>query len=168
MDTGRLLPTDPGFARALLGHLPDGSVNVFDRDLRYLLAEGRGLATVGLSPEMLVGRTLAEVFPPESVAAVLPHYRAAFAGARVAFDLEVGGRVFQISAGPLPSGVGGAEAIIAVAQDVTARATAEAAVAASERRFRALVEHGWEGIWLLAGDGTVLYQSPPAARILGS
>ena len=53
----------------LLHHLPNGSVNAFDRDLRYLLVEGQGLAQVGLSPEMLVGKTLGELFPEEQVQA---------------------------------------------------------------------------------------------------
>ncbi len=55
--------------RRLLANFPNGSVNVFDRDLRYRLAEGQGLAQVGLSPEMLVGKTLGELFPEEQVQA---------------------------------------------------------------------------------------------------
>jgi len=49
------------FVRQVLRSLPNGSVNVFDRDLRYLFAEGRGLEEVGMSLETLVGRTIQEV-----------------------------------------------------------------------------------------------------------
>ena len=38
---GRLLGREE-FVRQLLANFPNGSVNVFDGDLRYLLAEGRG------------------------------------------------------------------------------------------------------------------------------
>jgi PAS domain-containing protein len=46
--------------------LSNGSVNVLDRDLRYLLAEGKGTKQVGLSPEMLVGKALDKLFPKVS------------------------------------------------------------------------------------------------------
>ena len=68
------------FVRQLLANFPNGSVNIFDGDLRYLLAEGRGLEEEGLTPEMLIGKTLDELFPKESVDFVRPYYRRAFAG----------------------------------------------------------------------------------------
>ncbi len=40
-------------------------------------------------------------------------------------------------------------------------------VQASERRFRALIEHGSDGIALLGSDYTIRYASPSTTRILG-
>src|SRR5919199_749991 len=77
------LSANANFVRQLLRNFPNGSVNVFDRDLRYLLAEGKGLEQVGLSPEMLVGKTLYELFPKESVDFVRSYYQKAFAGEAV-------------------------------------------------------------------------------------
>ena len=54
----------------LLAALPNGSVSVFDNDLRYLYAAGKGLDAVGLRPETLIGKRLSEVFPPEAAALV--------------------------------------------------------------------------------------------------
>ncbi len=48
-----------------------------------------------------------------------------------------------------------------------ARRAADEAVRASERRFRALVEHAWDGISLLAPDGTVLENIPDNLSNLG-
>ncbi len=45
---------------------PQGALIVFDHDLRYLCAGGLGLDDVGLSRAMLEGRTVSEVFPPET------------------------------------------------------------------------------------------------------
>jgi hypothetical protein len=70
----------------LLRNFPNGSVNVFDRALRYLLAEGKGFEQVGLSPEMLVGKTLHELFPKESADVVVPYYKRVFAGQAVEFE----------------------------------------------------------------------------------
>jgi PAS domain S-box-containing protein len=114
------------FVRQLLTNFPNGSVNIFDRDLRYLLAEGRGLEEEGLAPEMLVGKTIEELFPKESADFVGPFYRRAFAGEDVEFELPLGGRTYNIFAAPLREEDGEVRTIIAVAQDVTERKRAQA------------------------------------------
>jgi PAS domain S-box-containing protein len=113
------------FVRQLLSNFPNGSVNVFDGDLRYLLAEGRGLEEEGLTPEMLVGKTLDELFPKESAEFVKPYYRRAFAGENVEFELPLGGHVYSIYASPLREEDGEVDTIIAVAQNVTERKQAQ-------------------------------------------
>jgi PAS domain S-box-containing protein len=113
------------FVSQLLSNFPNGSVNVFDRDLRYLLAEGRGLKEEGLTPEMLVGKTLDELFPKESVDFVKPYYRRALAGEDIEFELPLGGNVYSICAAPLHEDNGEVHTIIAVAQNVTERKRAE-------------------------------------------
>src|ERR671932_1800592 len=129
--------------RHLTRNIPGGSLNVFDHDLRYLFAAGQGLAQVGLSSAGLVGKRLAEVFPAESVAAVTPYYRRAFAGELVDFELAVAGRWYIIHTAPLRDGQGSINAVIALALDITERKEAEAAVAqalAAEQAARAEVE----------------------------
>jgi diguanylate cyclase (GGDEF)-like protein/PAS domain S-box-containing protein len=49
--------------RALAANYPEGAMLLFDHSLRYTLADGSGLAQVGLSPEQLEGKHPAEVFP---------------------------------------------------------------------------------------------------------
>ena len=95
--------------------LPGGSVNVFDREHRYLFVAGPGLAEVGLTPEALIGRTLREVFGA-AAAQVEPFYDRAFAGERVSFDLLVAGRVYALTVAPMSAP---AAAIVVLAQDVT-------------------------------------------------
>jgi hypothetical protein len=98
---------------------PNGSINIFDRDFRYVFAEGLGLAAIGLSSNDLVGRTLEELFSANEVAVVEPHYRAAFSGESVQFELEVAGHRYLIAAGPLDVEDGVVQTIIAVAQNLT-------------------------------------------------
>ena len=78
---------------AVLHQFPNGSINVFDRDLRYVLAAGAGLRRVGLSPASLIGKRLADLYPADSVGYVQPFYERAFAGEEVEFELAVFGRV---------------------------------------------------------------------------
>jgi PAS domain S-box-containing protein len=114
------------FLHTLLEQFPNGSISVYDTDLRYLIAEGKGLAQLGLASHQLVGKTLAEVFPNEAVAHVTPFYQKAFQGEPVVFELPFGGRVYEIHAAPLKYARMAISAILAIAQDITARKQAEA------------------------------------------
>lgn len=127
--------------RSLLHHLPNGSVNVFDRDLRYHLAEGQGLAQVGLSSAMLVGKTLREVFPEEQVQVVEPPYQRAFAGETVAFDLSLGEHTYLVTASRLPGGWKGTEAIVVAVQNITE----QRAEARQQQDFLAMITHDLKG-----------------------
>lgn len=126
--------------RAVAAHFPNGSINVYDRELRCLFADGEGLAADGLSPMALVGRRLADVFSPQSVARLEPFYRRAFDGATVRVDLPVLERVYTISAGPLTTEGGLVTAIVAVASDWTDATHREAEGLAREHRARTLAE----------------------------
>lgn len=52
-------------------------------------------------------------------------------------------------------------------QELEERKRAEDTLKASEKRFRALIEHGADQVVLLAPDGTLLYENPTVARPLG-
>ncbi|MDQ3894652.1 MAG: PAS domain S-box protein [Actinomycetota bacterium] len=162
--------------RHVASNIPSGSLNVFDRDLRYLFAEGRGLDQVGLSSEQLVGKTLAEIFPPESVEYVEPFYRRAFAGETVEFELEVAGRWYTIRSAPLRDSQGAVNAVIALAQDITEHRSAQEALLESEERYRTLFESIDEGFFLAEvifdedhrpADILFLDANPAATRIIG-
>ncbi len=52
-------------------------------------------------------------------------------------------------------------------RDITGRKQAEEKLHGSEKRFRALIEHGSDEISLLAADGSLLYESPSSNPTLG-
>jgi diguanylate cyclase (GGDEF)-like protein/PAS domain S-box-containing protein len=57
--------------------------------------------------------------------------------------------------------------IIANYHDITERVEAEAALRASEERFRSLVQHASDLIVVMTADGTVTYVSPSVERLTG-
>ena len=60
----------------------------------------------------------------------------------------------------------GVNAIVINYRDVTERKQVEEALQASEKRFRALIENGLDSISLLRANGTLIWESPSAIRLL--
>jgi PAS domain S-box-containing protein len=54
--------------RTLARNFPNGAVMLFDKDLRYRVADGSGLPRINLSREQLEGHTIFEIYTPETVA----------------------------------------------------------------------------------------------------
>jgi two-component system cell cycle sensor histidine kinase/response regulator CckA len=72
-----------------------------------------------------------------------------------------------VSANPMTATDGTYAGALAMVADITAQVESAEKLRASEERFRALVDNGSDGSALLAKDGTILYGSPAAERILG-
>ncbi len=114
--------------RTLIKHYPNGSVFLFDRDLRYTLVDGQGLAAVGLSKKQLEGKTLWEVSPPEDLPLFETKYRAALAGKENTFEYKYGGRVYLITVAPVKNDREEIFAGMVVTQDITEKKQAEIAL----------------------------------------
>jgi PAS domain S-box-containing protein len=112
--------------RTLAENFPNGAVFLFDRHLRYTLAEGLGLQLSGPPKERLVGRTPCEVFPPEVCQVLEPAYRAALKGESALLTLPLGGRVYEVHVVPVRAGRESYPFGMAMTQDVTERQLADA------------------------------------------
>ena len=64
--------------RTLARNLPNGTLTLFDRELRFVLAEGTGAG--GFWRDALEGKTLAEALPSDMHAVLEPLFRGALAG----------------------------------------------------------------------------------------
>jgi PAS domain S-box-containing protein len=142
--------------RQLLDSFPNGSVNIFDTELRYLLATGKGMEEAGLAPETLVGKTVAEIYPPDQVAYIEPFYRRALAGEEVQFDFSYSGRYYTINGSPLRDETGGVYALVAVAYDTTERKQAEVELHLQKTLLEAQSETSPDGILIVSDEGRML------------
>jgi diguanylate cyclase (GGDEF)-like protein/PAS domain S-box-containing protein len=112
--------------RALAAHLPDISVLVFDRDLRFTLIEGAALERHGWRREELEGRLVEEAVPAERAAGLVRYYRAALAGRSSSVALEgVRGGDYLLDIVPVRDAAGQVVAGMNVARDVTERKVLE-------------------------------------------
>ena len=59
------------------------------------------------------------------------------------------------------------EYLLSTARDITTQKRAEEALRHTESRFRAVVEHSWNGITLIDRQNKVIYSSPSNERIIG-
>ncbi|MCW6050954.1 PAS domain S-box protein [Lyngbya sp. CCAP 1446/10] len=114
--------------RTLIKHYPNGSVFLFDRDLRYTLVDGQGLAPVGLSKELLEGKTLWEVSPPEDLPLFETTYRAALAGKENNFEYKYRDRIYSTTIAPVKNDREEIFAGMVVTQDITEKKQAEIAL----------------------------------------
>ncbi|NTU85202.1 MAG: response regulator, partial [Chloroflexales bacterium] len=105
--------------RTLARNLPNGSVLLFDRQLRFTFADGTALADVGLSREAVEGRTLHEVLSPAAVARLEPIYEATLSGAHTELEIEVAGYVYHSHFLPVQDGHGAVIAGMAMSYDIT-------------------------------------------------
>jgi two-component system cell cycle sensor histidine kinase/response regulator CckA len=86
--------------RLVASNIPDGAVFLFDRDLRYVLAEGTNFDEVSLRREELEGRTIWEALEPEAAAAIEPSYRAALDGKSSSFEMDFRGQIYLVTVAP--------------------------------------------------------------------
>ncbi|HKS38579.1 MAG TPA: ATP-binding protein [Verrucomicrobiae bacterium] len=108
--------------RTIADNIPGGVVAIFDKDLRYLMVNGsRVREAMGLRREQVEGKTVFEVFPPETCAEIEPIYRSALAGAAMDTELPFGNRLYFVQALPLRNGHGEIHGGIALALDITER-----------------------------------------------
>lgn len=134
--------------RGMIENLPGAAVFVVDRNLRYLLAEGKALAVAGFKPEALVGATIFEVLPPELVSHYERMYRKALAGEPFEDEHNLNDRSYISRGTPLRSPDGEVYAVVAVSYDITERKQAEKLLRASEVKYRSLFESINEGFAL--------------------
>ncbi len=114
--------------RTLVKNFPNGAVFLFDEQLRYNIAEGTGLATVNLTSEALVGKTIWELLPPETIAILEPIYRAALRGEVEVKEIPFGNRLYLIRVLPITNAEGKILAGMAMTQDITENKQTEVAL----------------------------------------
>jgi PAS domain S-box-containing protein len=112
--------------RTLAHNFPNGTVALFDCDLRYILVDGTGLPAFGTSKERLESRTIWEVWPQDSQVEIETLYRAVLAGQTFITERAVANRLYEARYLPVRNEQGEIYAGIVITQDISERKQAEA------------------------------------------
>jgi len=141
---------------AIAENLPNGIVHVFDKDFRYLYSAGEELGKVGLTNEMLVGKSIYDILPLDVARYVDQMYRKALKGDKVNFEGVFNNITFWVNAIPLKNSNGEIDKILVLSVNVTDRKKIEAELKESEEKYRELVENANSIIAKFDKDGTIL------------
>ncbi|HEY3283655.1 MAG TPA: PAS domain S-box protein [Armatimonadota bacterium] len=166
-ETEEALLRSQALYQAMARNVPDGAVFIYDRDLRFQIADGEALETVGFTSADVVGKTLAEAFPPEVFGPLTGPYQAALEGIPGMTVVPFGGRVFEIATRPLLSEGGAVLGGLVMAMDVTERRAAEEAARESAESFRAVFQEASVPMILVSAEGRVTNANRSMQALLG-
>lgn len=163
-----LLSGEAGY-RALARHFPNGSVCLFDHDLRYAIADGAGLADFGLSKDDLEGKTVWEVFPDDVAEFLRPKFEVALGGGSMSFEVAREDASWVARVVPVEDEAGHVVGGMVMTQNVTAERRTEQALREAEAKYRSLVESIPAAVFIddLDQHGSNLYISPQVEEMLG-
>ena len=111
--------------RGIARNLPDGSVYLVDRDMRFLVAEGSLMARLGQQRESLEGRTLREALDAQTWRIAEERYRRALAGESASYEGEYAGYALWSHYVPLRDESGSVAGAVSLWLDITGRKRVE-------------------------------------------
>ncbi|MBE9120695.1 PAS domain S-box protein [Tychonema sp. LEGE 07199] len=152
--------------RMMASNIPNGAVMLFDKEMRYTLVEGTELAEMGLSKELMEGKTIWEVFESDFCRAIEPNYRAALAGETVVSEFTYRDRIYLGYTLPVRNERQEISGGLLMAQNITDRHVAEEALRESEEKYRCIVETADEGIWTIDAEGKTTFVNQTMADML--
>ncbi|WP_099066960.1 hybrid sensor histidine kinase/response regulator [Nostoc linckia] len=114
--------------RTLTQNLPNGVVFLFDRDMRFMGAEGTELQIFGLPKEEFQGKTLHETVLPETYELIEPVYRSTLQGSPMCIEIPYNNQVYLVQTFPVKDENSKILTGLAIFQNVTNRKQAEAKI----------------------------------------
>lgn len=126
--------------RTIARHFPNGTINVFDRQLRYVFAEGQELFRYKLTSENLVGTSYLERLPEDVREEIHPKLQRVFEGEDMSFEIETRGQNYLMNAVGLPNMSGEIQQVLVVEQNISVQKKAQQKVRLALDKERELNE----------------------------
>ena len=157
--------------RIVVDNSPD-PIFLKDRDSRMLVANPATLRAWAKRSEDVLGRTAAEYAPPAAARIMLDGDRRIMQSGRTevvedTIPTASGDRVYLTTKSPYRDADGRVLGIVGVARDITDRKRIEAALRASEEKYRLLVENQTDLVVKMDVEGRFLFVSPSYCRMFG-
>jgi len=106
---------------AVAQNFPNGTINVFDKDLKYIFAEGKELYTHGITSKKLIGTSYIDRLPKEIQPIINSKLQQVFKGKKLEFEIQIKKHYFHISAVPLINEDNNIDSILVVETNVTSQ-----------------------------------------------
>ena len=119
-------------------HFPNGTINVLDTQLKYVLTEGKELHKQNLSSEELIGTSYIKRIGKEMAELAEHELRAVFKGESKTFEIRLNNESYELNAVPLPDQDGSIHQILVVELNITQQKKAEEEILNSLKKEREL------------------------------
>ncbi len=103
----------------LVNNFPNGTVLLFDTELKYLTAKGKGMETSKFSESELLGKTMFDILPKEHCEFLEPKYRDALKGNPSEFVMDLDEKYMRIHILPIKNDKGNITSGMVMTQDIT-------------------------------------------------
>jgi PAS domain S-box-containing protein len=152
--------------RTLIDHFPNGTVQLFDHDLRINIIGGESLLKRGLSRVDIEGKQFHEV--SKNSALVEVHMRRALTGIETRLETLLDGRWLDIHVLPVFSPDGQISGGMMMTQDIDKRKRTEEALRQSEEHLTGILDALEDVVWSANTEGTrTTFMSSAAERVYG-
>ena len=119
---------------------PNGTISVFDQELRYVFVEGKELYKIGVTSKDLIGTNYLDRLPKDIGANIKTHLLNVFKGISTSFEFEYRNNHYILNAVPMPDNKGITRQILVVEQNVTKQKKAENEIRKSLEKEKELNE----------------------------
>lgn len=106
-------------------NFPDGTINVLDRDLNYIFAEGAEMYRHGITSERLMGKNYVQRLPKPLRPMMEEKLLGVLSGQSEKFEVKNNNQFYTVNAVGLSNEAGGIDRILLVEQNITERKLAE-------------------------------------------
>jgi PAS domain S-box-containing protein len=132
----------------------------------HTLCEGGLLGNLGLSPSMLLGKTLYDVLPKEEADRKVQAYTKAWDGEITNYEANLNGTDYYVTLSPVFED-GKVKEVIASGVDITERKKAERILRSSEKRYKQILSVMTEGIFLYGANHKKVALNENAYKMFG-
>lgn len=119
-------------------NFPNGSINVFDRELNYIFVEGKELYKLGLTSDRLTGTNYLSHLDPEIRGFIKEQLMPVFEGQNSTFEVAFKGNQYEINAVGLPDEEGKIDQILVVEHNISRQKQAQEEVKRALEKEREL------------------------------
>ncbi|MCZ8537943.1 PAS domain S-box protein [Paenisporosarcina quisquiliarum] len=138
-----------------------------DGKLIHTMCDGELVYRIGLSPEQVIGKELAEILPVEKACIKEEYYQRAWRGEQnVTYEGEGNGIVYLATLRPVFR-KGKVVEVIASCVDITERKRVEQELQHSEKNYRLIAENTTDVISVIDENNIIVYTSPASEIVKG-